>query len=172
MAIRVAHFATGNVGQIALRQLIADPRFELTGVWVSSDAKVGKDAGELARIDVSTGITATKDMGSLLAEGPDCAVYCAIGDNRVGEALADLRRILGAGINVVSSAPTVLQYPYGVLPQRHIAALEDTAKTHQVSLFVNGVDPGFANDLIPLAFASTCQHVEQIRCTEMADYAS
>ena len=172
MAIRVAHFATGNVGQIALRQLITDPRFELTGVWVSSDAKVGKDAGELARIDVSTGITATKDIGSLLADQPDCAVYCAIGDNRVGEALADLRRILGAGINVVSSAPTVLQYPYGVLPQRHIAALEDTAKTHQVSLFVNGVDPGFANDLIPLAFASTCQHVEQIRCTEMADYAS
>jgi hypothetical protein len=42
MAIRVAHFATGNVGQIALRQLIADRRFELTGVWVSSDAKVGK----------------------------------------------------------------------------------------------------------------------------------
>ena len=77
MAIRVAHFATGNVGQIALRQLIADPRFELTGVWVSSDAKVGKDAGELARIDVSTGITATKDMGSLLADQPDCAVYCA-----------------------------------------------------------------------------------------------
>ena len=99
-------------------------------------------------------------------------MYCAIGDNRVGEALADLRRILGAGINVVSSAPTVLQYPYGVLPQRHIAALEDTAKAHQVSLFVSGVDPGFANDLIPLAFASTCQHVEQIRCTEMADYGS
>jgi 2,4-diaminopentanoate dehydrogenase len=172
MAMRVVHFGTGNVGRIALRQLIADPRFELTGVWVSSDAKVGKDAGELARIGITTGITATKDMGSLLAGQPDCAVYCAVGDNRVGEALADLRCILGAGINVVSSAPTVLQYPYGVLPQRLIASLEDTAKTHQVSLFVNGIDPGFVNDLIPLAFASTCQHVEQIRCTEMADYAS
>ena len=172
MAIRVAHFATGNVGQIALRQLITDPRFELTGVWVSSDAKVGKDAGELARTHISTGVAATRDMASLLADQPDCAVYCAIGDNRVGEALADLRRILGAGINVVSSAPTVLQYPYGVLPERHIATLEDTAKQHNVSLFVNGVDPGFVNDLIPLAFASTCQRVEQIRCTEMADYGS
>jgi hypothetical protein len=37
---------------------------------------------------------------------------------------------------------------------------------------VSGVDPGFANDLIPLALASTCRTVEQVRCTEIADYAS
>ena len=55
MAIRVAHIGTGNVGRIALNHLISDPRFDLTGVWVSSDAKVGKDAGELAGLDVSTG---------------------------------------------------------------------------------------------------------------------
>jgi hypothetical protein len=29
LAIRVAHFATGDIGKIALRQLIADLRFEL-----------------------------------------------------------------------------------------------------------------------------------------------
>ena len=51
MAIRVAHIGTGNVGRIALNHLISDPRFELTGVWVSSDAKVGKDAGELAGLE-------------------------------------------------------------------------------------------------------------------------
>ena len=59
MAIRVAHIGTGNAGRIALNHLISDPRFELTGVWVSSDAKVGKDAGELAGLDTSTGIAAT-----------------------------------------------------------------------------------------------------------------
>jgi hypothetical protein len=31
-------------------------------------------------------------MNSLLATNPDCAVYCAIGDNRIGKALEDLRR--------------------------------------------------------------------------------
>jgi hypothetical protein len=82
MAIRVAHIGTGNAGRIALNHLISDPRFELTGVWVSSDAKVGKDAGELAGLDASTGIAATNDLDALLATEPDCAVYCAMGDNR------------------------------------------------------------------------------------------
>ena len=48
MAIRVAHIGTGNVGIHALTALITNPDYELTGVWVSSDAKAGKDAGELA----------------------------------------------------------------------------------------------------------------------------
>ena len=67
MTIRVAHIGTGNAGRIALNHLISDPRFELTGVWVSSDAKVGKDAGELAGLDTSTGIAATNDLDALLA---------------------------------------------------------------------------------------------------------
>ena len=45
MAIRVAAIGTGNVGVHALRALITNPDYELTGVWVSSDSKAGKDAG-------------------------------------------------------------------------------------------------------------------------------
>lgn len=44
MAIRVAHIGTGNVGAHALRSLIANPAYELTAVWVSSESKAGKDA--------------------------------------------------------------------------------------------------------------------------------
>lgn len=40
------------------------------------------------------------------------------------------------------------------------------------SIFISGVDPGFANDLIPFAFAGTCQNVQQVRCMEIADYAT
>ena len=79
MTIRVAHFGTGNVGQIALRQLIVDPRFELTAVWVSSDAKAGRDAGELAGLAQRTGIEATTDWDAVVASAPHCAVYCAMG---------------------------------------------------------------------------------------------
>ena len=46
--IRVAAVGTGNVGKHALTQLINDDRFDLTAVWVSSEAKAGKDAAELA----------------------------------------------------------------------------------------------------------------------------
>ncbi|NVI90769.1 hypothetical protein [Actinomadura sp. BRA 177] len=34
------------------------------------------------------------------------------------------------------------------------------------------MDPGWINDLLPFAIASTCQKVEQVRCSEIADYAS
>lgn len=48
MAIRVAHIGTGNVGRLALAELISNPAFELTAVCVSSAEKIGRDAGELA----------------------------------------------------------------------------------------------------------------------------
>ena len=51
MPIRVAQVGTGNVGAHALRSLITHPDFELTAVWVSSDAKAGKDAAEIAGLD-------------------------------------------------------------------------------------------------------------------------
>ncbi|HVQ99863.1 MAG TPA: diacylglycerol kinase, partial [Mycobacterium sp.] len=172
MAIRVAHIGTGNVGRLALRQLITDPRFELTAVWVSSDTKVGKDAGELAGLNVVTGIAAGNDLQTVLATRPDCAVYCAMGDNRTPEAIADCQRILLAGVNVVGSAPVVLQYPWQLMPDKYIARLENAAQDGNSSLFITGVDPGFANDLIPFALASTCQRIEQVRCMEIADYAT
>ena len=172
MAIRVAHIGTGNVGRIALDHLISDPRFDLTGVWVSSDAKVGKDAGELAGLDASTGIVATNDLDALLATEPECAVYCAMGDNRIPEAVTDVLRILAAGVNVVGTSPGVFQYPWGVMPDKYIAPIEQAAQQGNSSLFISGVDPGFANDLIPFAIASTCQRLEQVRCMEIADYAT
>ena len=172
MAIRVAHIGTGNAGRIALNHLISDPRFELTGVWVSSDAKVGRDAGELAGLETSTGITATNDLDALLATKPDCAVYCAMGDNRIPEAVTDVLRILSAGVNVVGTSPGVFQYPWGVMPDKYIAPMEEAAQQGNSSFFISGVDPGFANDLIPFAFASTCQSIEQVRCMEIADYAT
>ena len=100
MTIRVAAIGTGNVGKHALAQLISNPQFELTAVWVSSDAKAGKDAGELAGLQDSTGVLATTDLEAVLATSPDCAVYTAMADNRLPEALEDYRRILAAGIKV------------------------------------------------------------------------
>jgi len=39
MAIRVALIGTGNCGGLALKQLVNDARFDLTGVWVSTQAR-------------------------------------------------------------------------------------------------------------------------------------
>jgi hypothetical protein len=169
---RVALVGTGNVGRLALRHLIEDPRFELTGVCVSSPDKVGKDAGELAGVEVRTGIRAVGDLDAVLADRPDCLVYCAMGETRFFDAMGDVQRVLEAGVNVVGTSPTTLLYPWGVLPDELIEPLQKAAVANGVSVFISGVDPGFATDLVPLAIASTCRRVEQIRCLELADYAS
>ncbi|MDP7705889.1 diacylglycerol kinase [Mycobacterium sp. TY815] len=172
MAIRVAQLGTGNVGIHSLKALITNPEFELTGVWVSSDAKAGKDAAELAGLDGATGVLATTDLDAVLATKPQCAVYNAMADNRLPEALEDYRRVLAAGVNIVGSGPVFLQYPWQVLPEELIKPIEDAAREGNSSLFVGGIDPGFANDLLPMALAGTCQSVEQIRCMEIVDYAT
>src|SRR3954471_8711434 len=172
MAIRVALIGTGNCGSLALKQLITDERFDLIGVWVSSDAKVGKDAGELAGLDASTGVLATNDLDAIIAARPECAVYCAMGDVRLKEAMADVRLLLSAGVNVVGSAPGVLQYPWQVIPDKFIERVEDAAREGNSSVFITGVDPGFATDLLPFALAGTCQSIHQVRTMEIADYAT
>jgi 2,4-diaminopentanoate dehydrogenase len=172
MVIRVAHVGTGNVGRLALAELVTNPAFELTGLCVSSPEKVGKDAGTLAGVEVSVGVAAVGDLDAVLATEPDCVVYCAMGDTRLPEAMGDCLRILNAGINVVGSAPGLLMYPWGVMPDKYIARVEEAAQRGKSSIFINGVDPGFTNDLIPLALAGTCRRIEQIRCMEIADYAT
>ena len=143
MAIRVAHVGTGNVGRLALIELITNPQFELTGVCVSSPEKVGKDAGALAGLHTDTGIAAVSDLDAVVASRPDCIVYCAMGDTRLPDAMKDVMRILAAGINVVGSSPGLLQYPWGVLPDKYIERVEDAARQGNTSIFISGVDPGF-----------------------------
>ncbi|OLT35179.1 diacylglycerol kinase [Actinomadura sp. CNU-125] len=173
MAIRVLHVATGNVGRIALSQLIEDPRFDLAGLVVSDPAKVGRDAGELAGVDVVAGVAATGDLGAALAAvRPECTVYCALSETRLSDALGDVRKILASGSNVVATSPVPLIYPWGVLPDRMIEPVEEACRTGGTSVFVTGVDPGWVNDLLPFAIASTCRRVEQVRCSEIADYAT
>jgi len=168
---RVVQWSTGNVGKHALAGIAAHPDLELTGVWVSTKDKVGRDAGELAGIE-PLGILATDDAEALLATKPDCVVYTAMADDRLTEALADQAKILRAGVNVVASGPVFLQYPYGVVPDDLLAPIHAAAAEGGASLFVNGIDPGFANDWLPLVLTSVSQRIEQVRCLEILDYAT
>ncbi|WP_374159560.1 hypothetical protein ACEWX3_12800 [Mycobacterium sp. G7A2] len=43
MTLRVIVIGTGGVGAHALRAVLRNPRYDLTGFWVSSGEKAGKD---------------------------------------------------------------------------------------------------------------------------------
>ncbi len=170
--MKVVQWSTGNVGRHALAGIAARPDLELTGVWVSTPDKAGRDAGDLAGLGRPLGVTATTDADALLATRPDCVVYTAMADDRLTEALADLARFLRAGVNVVASGPVFLQYPHGVVPDELVAPIHAAAAEGGASLFVNGIDPGFANDWLPLVLTSVSQRIDQVRCLEVLDYGT
>ena len=103
---------------------------------------------------------------------PDVVVHTAMADDRLMEALDDMQRILRAGINVVSSGPVFLQYPYGVVDDSMIAPVREAAVEGGVSLFVNGVDPGFANDALPLVLTGVSERIDEVRVAEVLNYAT
>ena len=112
---RVVVWATGGIGSIAIRTITNRPDLELVGVWVHSDDKVGKDAGELANGD-PIGVTATNDADALIALKPDCVVYAASGPERDALAIPDYVKLLEAGINVVTTSTTRLVNPHAYEP--------------------------------------------------------
>lgn len=165
MTHRVVVWGTGNVGRNAIAGVVARPDLELAGVWVSNPAKVGKDAGELAGLG-PLGVAATGSFEEALALRPDCVVYTSMADVRLGEALEDLQRILRAGINVASASPVFLQYPEPDLGD----PIDEAARDGGASIFVNGIDPGFANDRLPLALTGISERIDQLRCMEILNY--
>ncbi len=169
---RVVAWSTGNVGRHVIAGIDARPDLDLVGVWVSNPDKVGKDAGELAGLGRTLGVAATDDVDAILAMRPDVVVHTAMADNRLFEALGDLQRILRAGINVVSSGPVFLQYPYGVVDEGMITPTVEAAVEGGVSLFVNGVDPGFANDALPLVLSGVSEQIDEVRVAEVLNYAT
>ena len=165
-------WSTGTVGRHAIAGIDARPDLELVGVWVSSDEKVGKDAGELAGLGRELGVAATNDKEELFALEPDCIVHTAMVDDRIFEAIADLTEMVERGINVVSSGPVLLCYPQALGLDEFVDAIDVAGEKTGASLHVNGIDPGWANDVLPLALTSLSQRIDLVRVSEIADYST
>ncbi len=170
MPYRVVQWGTGNVGRLALRAIIEHPDLELVGLVVHSDGKAGRDAGELGGAG-PTGVIATTDPADALATDPDCVSYMATGDIRPDAAIADMCRALEAGANVVSTSVVTLVHP--ATADRHmVEPLARACEAGGTTFFTSGIDPGFANDLVPLTLCGTCERVDSVRVMEVLDYAT
>ncbi len=172
MSITVVTWGTGNVGKYAVRAVVNHPELQLIGHIVSSEAKAGKDVAELAGLDKPTGIIASNKIDDVLALKPDCVCYTAHSETRLMEAAEDQAKCLSQGINIVSSSLFLLQHPdnpdVAFLAEPIIAGCEQGSAT----CFNNGIDPGFANDTMPLVFSGLSENWSSIRVQEIINYST
>jgi 4-hydroxy-tetrahydrodipicolinate reductase len=170
MTHRVIQWSTGNVGTYALRHIIGHPELELVGLWVHGESKEGMDAGELCGVE-PIGVLASRDTDAMLGLDADCVCYTATADLRPLQAIEDMCRILASGKNVVSSSVVGLVEPNG-MNEVVTKQLEEACREGGTSFFTSGIDPGFANDVLPLTLTGLCEKWESIRIQEVVNYAT
>ena len=170
MTYRVIQWATGTVGIHAVPAIVAHPDLELAGLWVHSDTKAGRDAGELCGTD-PTGVIATQDAESLLALDADCVSYMASSDVRPGQVVEDLCRMLAAGKNVVNTSFVPLLFP-AAAGQGVLERLEAAAQAGGATLYTSGIDPGFGNAGLAIHALALCKEVRSVRMLEIVNYAT
>jgi 2,4-diaminopentanoate dehydrogenase len=166
---RVVVWGTGNVGRPAIRAVAAHRDLDLVGVVVADPAKVGRDAGELAFVE-PLGVTATDERSVALADDVDAVVYTATADTRPDAALADLLACLRAGRSVVSTSFYGLLHPPSA-PRELLDVVEQACAAGGSSVFVSGIDPGWALDILPALVTGVGAGITEVRVQELFDYA-
>jgi 4-hydroxy-tetrahydrodipicolinate reductase len=66
----------------------------------------------------------------------------------------------------------ILLYPDRTLPDEMVEGIHEAGRAGNASLHVNGIDPGFANDVLPLVMTSLSQRIDHVRVSEIADYST
>ena len=162
--LRVIQWATGNIGSRSLQRVIEHPGLELAGLWVSAQAKVGKDAGELVGLP-ATGITATDSVDEIIALDADCVLYMPQGcDWDV------LCRLLASGKNIVTTRGE-FHNPAMMAPDKR-AKVEAACQAGGTSIYSTGSSPGFSTEVLPIALLSLSRRLDCLTIDEYADCSS
>ncbi|HXW35419.1 MAG TPA: hypothetical protein VEJ87_12645, partial [Acidimicrobiales bacterium] len=167
---RVVVWGTGFVGKLVIPEIIRHPVFELVGVGVNDPAKAGRDVGEICGIP-PVGITATNDVEELISLRPDALVHYGPTAAHAQDNIALMGAFLRAGIDVCSTAMTPWVWPSMTLnPAPWIEPITEACRTGRSSCFTTGIDPGFANDLLPMTLMGLCGEVRSVNALEILDY--
>jgi 4-hydroxy-tetrahydrodipicolinate reductase len=160
----VVQWATGNIGLRSLRTVIEHPDLDLVGLFVYSDAKAGRDAGELCGL-APVGVKATRDVEEIVALEADCVLYMANTSD-----IDVLCRLLESGANVVSTAGE-LHYPAAMDPTRR-QRIEDACRRGGTTIHATGSSPGFITEAVPIVMASIQRRLDCVTIDEFANMAS
>jgi len=165
---RVAQWATGVTGKLALRAVIDHPDLELVALRVYDPEKLGRDAGALVDRPV-TGVVASDSLDAIVAASPDIVLYMG-NVERHGEACVDdIVALLCAGIDVISTGSSFIDtYAFNPLWAER---LDDACRQGQATFLGLGIYPGFYGEAIAPVLSRLCYTCNRIVVREALDYA-
>jgi len=136
----------------------------LAGVYVHSNDKTGKHAGELCGLG-PVGVAATNDIEEIIALRADCVLYMQQWCN-----FDDICRLLASGCNIVTTR--VEFHNPRMLDPAILERVEAACREGGTSIYSTGSSPGFITEALPIVLTSLQRRLDCLTIDEFADLSS
>lgn len=162
--LRMIQFGMGAAGGELIR-LARSKGIELVGAIDADPAKLGKDAGELAGIGPVGVLVTTPDK--LCRRGVADVMFHAT-RYRPNESADDAIPFLRVGVNVISISG-ISYLPAYELALAH--RIDEAARQGGATILGTGLNPGLLLDAIPILMSSSCERIDLIHASRVADFS-
>lgn len=164
--IRVLQWGLGAMGSGMARLMLEKSGLQLVAAVDAWAELSGKDLGEVLGLDRRLGVLVTNQPETVL-DRTQVDLVCLATTSWTAAQMPDLRKIIQAGINVVTIAEEMAD-PAAQSPEL-AAEIDALAKEHRVSVLGTGVNPGFVLDLLVVTLTGGCHTVERIEASRVND---
>ncbi len=164
--IRVLQWGLGAMGSGMARLMLEKSGLQIVAAVDSRPDYIGKDLGDVLGAGKKLGVIVTDKPETVLdKEKVDITVIATT--SWTARQMPDLRKIITAGINVVSIAEEMSDA--GAQNPELAKELDDLARKHGVSVLGTGVNPGYVLDLLVIILTGGCHSVERIEASRVND---
>lgn len=166
LPIRVLQWGLGAMGSGMAKLMLQKSGLKIVAAIDSRPDYVGKDLGEVLNTGQALGVKVTDQPETVLDKAKVDIVVIATTSWAAKQA-PDLKKIIKAGINVVSIAEEMSDVE-AQSPDLD-KELDALAKEHGVTVLGTGVNPGFVLDLLVVTLTAGCQSVERVEASRVND---
>ena len=164
--IRVLQWGLGAMGSGMAKLTLDKPGLKIVAAVDGRPDYTGKDLGEVLGVGKQLGVKVTNRPEDVLNKHEVDIVIIAT-TSWLKDQIADLRKILNAGINCISIAEEMSD---AEAQNPELAReLDSLAKKNGVTILGTGVNPGFVLDLLVVALTGGSHNVERIEASRVND---
>ncbi len=167
--IRVVCYGMGAVGSRIAKHLLEKEGIRIVGAIDIAKDKVGKDLGEVLRLNRKLGVTISSNVGSVMSKACAGVVIHATG-SYLKDTYDQIAPLAKYGVNVISTCEE-LSYPY--LSEPELAKkLDALGVKYGVTFLGTGINPGFLMDTLVITLTGACQKINKIKAERVMNAAT